>query len=94
VITELTHDDLREKSWRDEAALQERLWQRGHDRHRIHRTALDILRPHRAPAQEARWFIVEALADFLANAPPLLRRRLHRLRLDDFFNDWQMLRQP
>ena len=40
MVTELTHDDVREKSGGDEAAFQERLRHRSHDRHRIHRSAL------------------------------------------------------
>ena len=32
-----------------------------------------------------RRFVVQPLADFLADLPPVLRRRFHRLRVNDFF---------
>ena len=94
VIAILTHDDLRQKSGSYNAAFQHRVGQCSDDRHCIEDAALHILRAHRAPAQEARRFIVEPFADFLANAPPVLRRGLHWLRHDDFLDDFQMLGKP
>ena len=93
VIAILTHDDLREQRRGDEAAFQERVGERRDDGHGIEDPTLHILRTHRPPAQEARGLVIEPLADFLTNAPPVLRRQLDRLRHDDFLDHRQMLRQ-
>lgn len=87
-------DQVRQESRSHQAAFQERLRQRGDDGHRVQEAALHILRPHRAPPQEVFRFLIEPLADFLANAAPILRRRLDGLGHDDFFNHRQVLGQP
>ena len=94
MIAVLGHHDLGQKPRRDEAAFEERRRQRRDHRHGIEQAALHILGPHRAPPQEASWFIVQPLADFFTDAPPLLGSRLHRRGDEHFFNDLQMLRYP
>ena len=55
------------------------------NRHRLQRPgARHLLGAHGAPAQETARLVIEPLADFLANAPPVLGRRLDRLGHDDF----------
>ena len=69
MIAIFAHDDLREEPRCHEAALQERIGQRRDDGHGIEHAALHILGAHRAPAQEARGFIVEPFAE-LPLPPP------------------------
>jgi hypothetical protein len=52
------------------------------------------VRRRSVPAQEARWLVVEPFVDFLADAPPVLRRDLHRLGHDHLLDDGKMLGQP
>ena len=94
MVAILGDDDLRQESRSHDAALQDRVRQRRHDGHGVQHPTLHILGAHRAPAQEAGGLIVEPFTDFLADAPPVLRRYLDRLGHDDFLNHRQMLRQP
>ena len=63
MIAILAHDDLREESRCHDAVFQQRVRQRGDDRHGINDAALHILGAHRAPAKEARGFIVQPFAE-------------------------------
>src|SRR5882762_9120779 len=91
MIDELAHDDLREQSRSRAAALLQDRGKWCDHRHGPGILARDILAPYQPAFQEPRRFIVELLADFLADAAPLLRSSCDLFRIDDLFDDRQIL---
>jgi len=89
-----SHDHLRQKTGRGEAAFLQHRRQRGDDRHGVEFAAFDILAPDQAPTQETRRFVVELFAHFLPNQTPRLRLGLDRERIDDLLHARQVLGQP
>lgn len=94
VIAELGDEDLREQARSREAAFLQALGQRGDDGHGVHFAAAHILAPDEPAAQEARGFVIEVFADFLADATPLRRTGLDRRGIEHFLDHRQVLGQP
>jgi hypothetical protein len=67
--------------------------QRRGRRSQVRVLAVDIGRADRAAANEAARLVIQLFADFLADAPPLLRIGFDRLGLDDFLDHRQVLGQ-
>ncbi len=94
MIAELGDEDLREQARSGEAAFLQALGQRGDDGHGVDLATPHILAPNEAAAQEARGFVVELFADFLAEAAPRRRTGFDRRGVEHFLDHRQILGQP
>jgi hypothetical protein len=68
--------------------------QRRGDRRHILVGAMDERAADGAAPQKTRGLVIQLFGDFLADAAPGFRLRLHRLGVDDFLDDGQVFGQP
>ncbi len=94
MVTVFSNHNMRQKSRRGQAPVQQALRQ-GRDHGRaIQFGFVNILSANDSAAQKTARLVIELFADLLANHAPLLRLRLHRLRINHFLHHRQVLGQP
>ncbi len=93
VVAVFAHQNLSQQSGPRQAAVQQSLRQRCDQRPGILHRAMNVFATDEPSAQEPARFVIELFADFLADQAPGLGLLLHRLGINNLFDDRQLFGQ-